>query len=244
MTLPSGSNAHSMDTVRRAWNWVLDILFPIRCIHCLRVEKWVCDECVKKIKLHTNFFCPICGHFSFYGELCIHCAKRSYLKGAWVIGDYRDEFMKKTIKHFKYRYAQGVGDVLSALVLEYLNMHAIQKQFDMIIPVPLHTRKKLSRGFNQSETIALGVSSYFHAAVCVDIVVRKRNTQPQSTVSVKKKLKNIKGAFFVTDTGQILGKTILLVDDVVTSGATLNECARALHAAGAKEIWGLILAKG
>lgn len=115
----------------------------------------------------------------------------------------------------------------------------------LLMPVPLHPRKKRERGFNQSECIAQEISSHFSIPLITRALVRTRYTPPQvKTVSEEERRKNIAGAFAVTNASLVRGNTIMLIDDVLTTGSTANDAARALKEAGAREVWALVVAKG
>ena len=114
----------------------------------------------------------------------------------------------------------------------------------VIIPIPLNNRKELERGFNQSREIAEIISSYFGIPLAQNFLVRKKYTLPQINLKLKQRSENIKNAFELLPDNEIQGKTILLIDDVTTSGATLNEAAKVLRENGVKEIWGVVIAQG
>lgn len=234
----------SFGRVQEIREWFLDLLFPVRCIGCGKDKEWLCAACLKRIPCHQNFFCPVCGHFSFYGAVCFSCRKQSFLDGAWCISSYHDPVLREAIKLLKYRYVRELSFPLANLVDEYLRGHVLEKTFDGIIPVPLHRRRMLEREFNQSAFLAEKAAQYFHCAVLEENLERKKFTFSQSKLSTKQRERNVEGAFEVLHPGQIFGKRILLVDDVFTSGSTLQSCARTLKESGAREVWGLILARG
>ncbi|MCJ7508243.1 MAG: hypothetical protein MUO85_05870 [candidate division Zixibacteria bacterium] len=113
---------------------------------------------------------------------------------------------------------------------------------DFLIPVPLHPSRKRKRGFNQSEILALEISQKLSLPTLKDVLKRKKRTKDQTTLNAKEREENVKGAFSIRDEDKILDKQIILVDDVMTTGATLKECARTLVEAGAREIVGLTVA--
>ena len=116
----------------------------------------------------------------------------------------------------------------------------------LIVPVPLHIKRKRWRGFNQAEVLASRLAEGFNLVMRAYILNRIKDTQAQTKLKRKQRLKNIKNAFKVNNEWQdkLKSTKILLVDDVATSGRTLNECARALKESGAKEVWGIVLARG
>lgn len=230
--------------IQQAHHFFLDIVFPKYCVGCHTYGKWLCDPCLKRIPLHTNFFCPVCGHFSFQGFACAQCYKKSFLRGVWAVSDYKNAVVREAIKIMKYRYVKELGEILSALLGEYLALHDIKKKFDIIIPVPLHRRKFLARGFNQSEIFSRALSKYFFCPEDTEILQRRRFTFSQSKLEPERRRRNVKGAFFLSNAKNISQKSILLVDDVMTSGNTLQECARVLLEGGSGEVWGMVFARG
>ena len=112
----------------------------------------------------------------------------------------------------------------------------------MVIPIPLHHLKKAERGFNQSYYIAKGISSQTSIAVKSNIIKRMRFTQSQTTMTLKEREENVEGAFKVRKTENVKGKSVLLVDDVMTTGATINECGKVLLEAGANKVYAVSVA--
>ena len=110
------------------------------------------------------------------------------------------------------------------------------RDFDAIIPVPLHKTRSKTRGFNQSELLAKDISDFYKVPVLRDILVRVKKTAPQFGLKKAQRHKNVEGAFAVNAPYRISGRTILLIDDIMTTGATANECERTLFAAGAKQV--------
>lgn len=227
---------------------ILDLLFPIECLCCGKAGQYLCNDCLSKIPLNHHFICPFCGHSSFLGNVCFGCRQSASLDGTWLASDYKNEILKDSIKAFKYHYVVNLAVPLSQLLIGFLkniqNQQPINFDFDLIIPVPLHYRKQLLRGFNQSELLANPISKEFNLPVVATALKRWRFTHSQMKLKEKKRLKNVVGAFKVVDKKKLLvGKKILLVDDVLTTATTLNECAKVLKAAGAKSVWALALAK-
>src|SRR3989344_4025293 len=221
---------------------LLDLLFPIECIGCGSDNQWLCDACVKKIELNNDFFCPFCGHFSFQGHTCFTCARNMKLGGAWVLGKY-NSIMRACITAMKYSYIEQIGAILGLRMSSFFERFGHTNDFDIIMPVPLHSRRLLYRGFNQSLALAQKISEHFSIPLDDETLIRKKFTKPQVHYNRDKRLANIKDAFRVEDGDKILGKKILLIDDVMTTGSTLEGCASALIGAGAKSVWGFVLAK-
>ena len=113
---------------------------------------------------------------------------------------------------------------------------------DMVIPVPLHRARERERGFNQSEVLAEGTSRAMGTALTKGILKRRKNTKDQTYLNAQQRAENVNGAFVVSQPEKVCGKGVILVDDVMTTGATLNECARMLQEAGAAQVLAATLA--
>jgi ComF family protein len=144
------------------------------------------------------------------------------------------------VHQFKYKNIRILASPLAKVLYAYLRQNPIQ--VNMLVPVPLHPQRLRQRGYNQSLLLALELGKLSGVAVCSDIIKRRINTPPQArtTGSVERHL-NVRGAFTVD--GKLRDKRVLLIDDVSTSGATLDACAAALKQAGALSVWGLTIAR-
>ena len=209
---------------------VLDLLFPIECLGCGQPKIWLCEFCRQQIKI--NFLSRA------------HLSSRS-LSGIFVAADYHQPTLLKAIHPFKYNFIADLGVILAGILIEFLK-NQIEKSdffnFDLIAAVPLTKKRKLWRGFNQSEILAKTVAINFNWTYSSGLLIKKYQTKPQVGLSAQQRLMNITGAFKLDNQAKVKGKKILLIDDVMTTGATLSECAKVLRQAGAKEVWGLVIA--
>lgn len=193
--------------------------FPVFCLGCGKEGGRVCGSCCKTIDTKG-----MVGHF--------HLAVTPYHED-WLIG--------KIVRGFKYNYEEDLFGVIGKLVKEFVEKHLDYfAQIDIIVPVPLHKKRRAERGFNQSEFIAQIISKTINKPVS-DLLVRHRNTEHQARLNREKRLVNVKDAFKCIS--GIRGR-ILLVDDVYTTGSTMRECTNALLGAGANKVFGFSLAKG
>lgn len=234
-------------------NFVLDILFPSQCLHCQTdtsssppEEKLVCFSCLEKIPINSSFFCPACHNRSPEGKTCLSCRGKSPINRLLLASDYEHEILKKIILAYKYGCKKDLCRPLYSILLKYFDhLDFSPEKNTAIIAVPLHKDRERARGFNQSELIARLFSNNFKLDILDDVLIRKINTPPQADFPhPKERLKNIAGAFECLDSQALKDKKIILIDDVVTTGATIRECARTLRKAGAKEIWALAIARG
>jgi ComF family protein len=185
--------------------------------------------------------CTKCGKSISSGILCSDCISRS-LQIDGIRSVFRFEgTVRQSILQFKYKNVKAIAAPLAQLMSEYLLAHPLPA--DTLVPVPLHPRRLRERGYNQSSLLAGELSKPTSLPVVEKSLVRLRNTPPQTrTKSAEERQRNIARAFTCRDR-RLRGKRVLLIDDVCTSGATLNACAVALKAAGAISIWGLTLAR-
>ena len=227
-------------TLHKAYCSVLDFMIPHTCLQCkIPVCSYgLCAECFSGITLISDPKCYRCG-FPFpnrkYGKICakcikdpIHCITRSavvYNQGS-----------KPLILHLKHSDGQELAPFIADKILTASK--DITQKAHIILPVPLHYKRLLKRKYNQASLLAIHMAKRLKIPLYVNTLIRIKDTQPQGKKTFAARKRNIKGAFFVNckynDT--IKDKCILLVDDVFTSGATLNECAKILLKAGAKDV--------
>lgn len=245
-------------------SWIkafLNFVFPPKCPLCgifLTAEEehlFFCKECFGDINFITAPFCPRCGlpypaNFPLLsppceggGHLCGQCNlnKRTFEKARAIA--YYDGTLLKSIQQFKYNDRFAFIRPLGKLLGDYLMALEDGFSYGLIIPVPLHKKRLRERGFNQSSLLAKVVAKRTSIPLDVSSLRRVRWTEPQTNLSGKEREKNVKGAFKVVKRDRVEGKKILLIDDVFTTGSTVNECAKALLRVGAKGVDILTLAR-
>jgi len=153
-----------------------------------------------------------------------------------------DDHYKKLIHRFKYDKKIPLGKRLAQSLGQAVAQERDFASCDLVIPVPLHRARHRERGFNQSEVLADGVSQAINLPLAKEILKRKKNTKDQTYLNAQQRAENVRDAFVVAQPKKINDKKVVLVDDVITTGATLNECARMLEKAGAKRIFAVTLA--
>ncbi len=174
--------------------------------------------------------------------LCHRCRRQPIdpLRGIRGLFFYKGP-ISQSLRALKYQGVRELAPILGRYLSAYIRDHALS--IDYLIPVPLHSQRLAERGFNQSELLALEVTQTLGIPTQRAWLQRIRPTQPQAHLTREQRLVNVAGAFAVTADASLQGRTILLIDDVATTGATLRACAQALHAAGASEIWALTVAR-
>jgi len=148
--------------------------------------------------------------------------------------------LREAIHQFKYRPCRSLGKPLALWMLEHVGL---DRDIDIVMPVPLHTRRLRQRGFNQALLLAHGVSSAYNIPLSSDNLARIRYTRPQVELSGSDRIANVEGAFALRQPEYVEGRKVLLVDDVFTTGSTLNECSTVLKEAGALNVSALTLAR-
>lgn len=204
---------------------------------CGREGSFLCSKCKKKLPMALQV-CPMCTRPSIYGLTHDYCRQKMGMEGLMAVFDYKDLNVRRIIEAVKF----GFNRDLIRIVLS--GWKAPKKWQSMVlVPVPLHRYRKNWRGFNQAELVA--VEAARGRSPIVEALKRTKATNQQArTVSKSVRRENMKGVFEITGAGESLrGKKVILVDDVFTSGATMNECAKVLRQAGIKEVWGLVLAR-
>lgn len=234
------------------WRALVNFVFPPKCLLCGQtledtLDDRPCPSCLSKIKFLSHPRCPRCGlGFATPVEddhLCSGCVtEERYFTTARAIGSY-EGLMMEVISRFKYHGASRLAKPLSTLLSEYKDPELPFSEFDLILPVPLHPQRLRRRGFNQSLLLARRVSRHHSIALDFKSLQRIRHTQPQTELSGAQRQKNIRGAFEVRNPFVIEEKRLLLIDDVFTTGATVQECSKVLLKAGAKRVDVLTLAR-
>lgn len=232
--------------LNKAWNLVLDILFPPICVNCQKpLEKnqtSVCEECLEKIHLNNTLFCPVCrARLAENKKIChFDCY---YLLGA--AGNYDDPVLQNLIQSFKYKGIKNLTSVLTDLLIKYTDSLNPKPNLlnSIIVPIPLFSRRERERGFNQSKLIAKNLAEKLNLEFC-DTLLRIKATKSQAqTRDSEERSKNVEGCFKIINPELIKEKNIILIDDVFTSGATINEAIKILKQNSARKILALVIAK-
>lgn len=232
----------------RAADNFFDIIFPRECIGCKKENAVICPECLARARAEVKFICLKCGKESFFGKTCDGCKDKTALTGLLYAGYYGNPLIRDAIYAWKYSFVGEMGDALGNIFLSYAEKYrsvfeSLGEPF--VQAVPLNYERFLWRGFNQADVLAEKFAKNFGYKK-IEALVRLKKTIPQSEVGNGEREKNVKGAFAVrgNEGGSFVGGTVILIDDIFTSGSTMEECARVLKSAGAREVWGFVLAKG
>jgi len=234
----------SQDIWQISANFFLDIFFPKFCVGCGKYGCYVCEDCVKEIEIIKTGTCPECGKISPLGSFCPKCKKKLNIKlsGIIVSANYNEGPTREMIHHLKYSGFTELAELLGELIVQRLAVEKLSNDI-VLVPVPLHINKFAKRGFNQAELITEYVSARTKISF-KKFLIRVKQTESQVGLSGVERRSNLEGASQCVKDSNIANKTIFLIDDVTTTYSTLNECAKELKLAGAKKVYGLVVAKG
>lgn len=242
-------NIRVSSPIKHMLKFLLDLLFPKFCLNCNKEGSYLCQDCFSLIDIFKRQYCPFCSYPKVVldGKTCISCRKSKKLTGLYCSASYDNFIVKKLINQFKYRpYIKELAKPLAFLIMAHLiNLNNLPdfKEF-ILIPVPLHKKKLKQRGFNQANEIGKELSDKLKIPIFNNVLIKIKQTPAQVELKKEQREKNIKGVFICQKSELVGGKKILLIDDIFTTGATMEECARVLKTAGAKEIWGMVVARG
>ncbi len=226
---------------------LIDLLFPRRCPVCDRPVKpfreKICTECIPQMPVLSGPVCMKCGKkLAREGEFCRDCLERphAFLRGRSV---YEYEGAARSIYRFKYsgrrEYADHYGEVTARVLGDFLR----ETRADALVPIPLHPKRLAYRGYNQAECYARSISRVTGIPVRKDLLKRVKNTLPMKKLQGSERQNNMKRAFIVPRNDVKL-ETIIIIDDIYTTGTTVDEAAKALQAAGVPNIYFVTLAGG
>ena len=223
--------------------------FPAVCPICGKIPdggRKICGECRKDIVVIGNPKCVKCGKPLMSEErlYCNDCSRKKHFfeKGASVF-EYSGVF-RESLYRFKYGNAREYADFYGSVAADIYGRTVIGWKIHVIIPVPMYYRKEIKRGYNQAQVFAKSLSRYTHIGINEKCLIRKKNTLPQKELSDEMRKENLFKAFGV-DKDQMSGcKNVLLVDDIYTTGSTIDACAKVLLAAGAERVYFICISAG
>ena len=197
---------------------------------------YLCDTCWEQIETLKPPWCRICG-LPRWSPVCADCHEHPPLFGRLRAIAFYEPTLREAVHLMKYEKKQVISKHLNQLLRAHLPEDLASTGYDFLLPIPLHTNRLRQRGFNQAEQIAQGVAQAWGVPVRTDILFRIRDTVPLSSLgSHEERLKNIAGAFEVRSPDSIQGQKILLIDDIFTTGTTINEALKVLQAASPDRI--------
>lgn len=228
---------------------ILDFIFPKYCVNCKKLGDYLCTDCFSKLSFDTSGICIVCSRAAVGGITHPGCRGRYTIDGVFTGIEYKG-IVRKLIYKFKYDpYVSNLKKLLSDLLYEGLIqkeefVKAIEQSNNeaiVLVPIPLHSSKLRSRGYNQAEILAKELAKRLNIKM-INVLQRTKNTRSQVGLKREDRVKNISGAFSIVPNLPNSPK-IFIVDDVLTTGSTLLEVANVLKRKGAKKVWGIALAR-
>jgi ComF family protein len=231
----------SSTTARSIMDRMLATLFPSRCLGCGLRGVVLCEGCTESVPWLGSEVCPICAATSRLARICPSCRSAPPMLDGSRAACKFDGVTRRAIHDLKYRGIRARAELLGDLVAEALERRPLA--IDLLVPVPLAAGRRRQRGFNQAELIADRLGEQLQVPVHPQILKRLRETPPQVRRSAEERRLNVADAFGCGDPDAVRGRRVGVVDDVMTTGATLNACAEALKAVGVTRAYGIVVAR-
>ncbi len=209
-------------------SFFLDLLFPTKCLGCKKeIKSYLCNECIESIPLELSDI------------------PTPHLEHLYAVVNFDHPLLSRCIKELKYRFVKDLAKPLSSIVIKSIEQNDLHLSSPIVIPVPLSHKRFNWRGFNQAELIARHLAEHFGWEIDTNVISRMKTSKPQADIENKEEREmNIKDNFVPAPGIDVSNKDFILIDDVVTTGSTINECAKILKQSGAKSVIGLTIAKG
>lgn len=234
-------------------SFLLDLFFPKFCLGCQKEGTYLCDDCRALLDIAEFDYC-LCSEKPLRlppeqkSGKCGRCQDKK-LSGIFSALSYKEnQLNKKLIHQFKYQpYLKDLAKTLASILAEHFIISG--KNTDevwnngVLVPVPLDKNKLKVRGYNQTEELAKELSKILKIPAISDGLIKIKSTKPQMELSKKERETNLENVFAIKNPAGLAGKKAFLVDDVYTTGSTMEECARVLKENGAKSVWGVALAR-
>jgi ComF family protein len=231
---------------KSTWQFLQQLLFPLRCPICDEIAPWgkkICPRCAKKPKWIRDCWCMRCGvKLTDEAEYCAVCKQR---ERAFDRGRSLFEYasVAQAIYRFKYGGRKEYADYFGARMAQDLAPFIKKTDADFLVPIPLHPARLRKRGYNQARLLAKELEKRLSIPVREDLLARCKKTVPMKQLNWLERQNNLKKAFLVAG-NDVESKVVILVDDIYTTGATMEEAARMLKAAGAKAVYFVALSAG
>ena len=241
------ASAFAEATARLFVDPVLSVVFPSVCAHCGHARDLprrgpLCSGCWDTLPRHRGSVCA-CGQPTGASPPCGRCRRglSPIARGA-SLGPYEGA-LRSVLHALKYRDHMRAAERLAEALAEDPAVCGLRSAGAVLVPVPLHPRRRAERGYNQSELLARALARRLCLGVAPGALVRRKDTAPQTGLSAAARRQNVSGAFAVRRRTLVVDRPVILVDDVLTTGATARACALALRAAGAREVRLLTVAR-
>lgn len=235
-----------IETCRLRWcslrDGFLDLLFPPHCVGCRRLGSWYCADCLRGVAFVEPPLCVRCGNPTASEGLCARCRISPLQIDSIRSVAYSEGVLREAIHKLKYEACVVLAEPLNDLMVIYWEKQVELTPPDVVVPVALHSSRLCERGYNQAGILARGLADHMGVELDDWSLVRQRATVPQVELDVHQRQENVRDAFCCAGEN-LVGKRTLLIDDVCTTGATLEACAVALYDGGATTVSALTLAR-
>jgi len=225
----------------KSWQWLKNGLFPVYCLHC-QTEGWkFCEDCQREIFVErAPSCCPFCHKADSEGQTCKNCAAETFLDGCTTLSFYHDPVLRGLLQNWKFNGDEVAGQALT----DWLKIFSLNQLFPpvdwYVTSIPLHEAKQRERGFNQAEEIARVLAGEIDSQH-LNLLSRIEWTDPQARrAAEERKVGDLDGIF---ETNGLVPPCVLICDDVLTSGATMDAAAKVLKEAGAQIVWGFTIVR-
>ena len=235
-------------------NTVVDLLFPPRCVACRRLGAWLCPDCQNKVEAIRPPVCRWCGLpleepapppsalLQHALSTCERCREGLHEFDGLVAYAFHTDPLRQAIHELKYEDLRSLAAPLGRLMAQGWSLLAPRDDdVDVIVPVPLHPTRQRQRGYNQAALLARELGAHLQRPVVEDALIRTKATAPQVGLNAQERQANVRDAFQCVNSS-LGGKRVLLVDDVCTTGATLEAASAALRKGGVSSVWAYTLA--
>lgn len=228
------------------YSTLVDLVFPSSCVGCSDFGPLLCENCLQKIG-EPQDTCVFCDDKTLHGKTCYQCQTKNSLAGVISVGKYQNVILRNAVHALKFSGVKEISALLGNMLDKRISQTLSSSLSEFtLVPLPLHSIRKRERGFNQAELLAQNISTKL-LLPCQEILIRTRATKPQAKINHKTenlRKENVAKAFAINPLHLHIPEKIIIVDDVATSGATLEEAAKTLREAGVKEIWGAVICRG
>ncbi|MFH1252841.1 MAG: hypothetical protein V1664_00715 [Candidatus Uhrbacteria bacterium] len=228
------------DLAVKSWNFLRNGLFPVYCLNCQKEGQKICADCASFVLEKSLLVCPFCHTENEEGETCKLCADKTFLDGSAALGFYHQPILRQLIQSWKFNGEPMAEKILLKFISEQKPQFILPPIDWYVTAIPLHAARQRERGFNQAEIIARAVAKGIDSEY-LDLLERVEWTDPQAGRSSDERLVGDLDGIFST-TG-LIPPHVLICDDVLTSGATMDAAAQTLKIAGAEVVWGFTLAR-
>jgi len=223
--------------IKQYWQAAMDYVFPRECFGCGREGEWLCSACFDSLKFFDRRPCFLCNRENFPDGVCPECRDISGIDEIIVATTYENSVAGRIVEQYKYNFLESTGEILVWILAKQIQRQGVAMRLASakLVPIPLHARRYAQRGYNQAAAIAAGLADRFGCQMEENLLKRIKYTQQQAKLLRPERQRNVREAFALNSRHAVPSEAVL-VDDVLTTGATFAEAARVLKSAGVKRV--------